>query len=132
MTTSTTPGRPAWIIAGWGWVATALAFATAPVAVRAPVIFGFAMVGPGLALVGFLRRLDALERLVLAVGVSVSLSALIAEAMALAGHWNAGAGIAALALIATGAAALQARRHQRGDHRGALVGQGEHSPLEGL
>jgi hypothetical protein len=93
-----------WVAAGWGWLAALLAFVSAPVGVRVPVVFGFAMLGPGLVLLGCLHQRDLLEHLVLAVAVSVSLTTLVAESMALLRIWNAAGGIAVLAAITTVAA----------------------------
>lgn len=81
------------LLSGWSWL-------------RTPVVFGFAMIGPGLAIVGLLRQRSVLEYLVLAVAFSVSLTTLVAEALAVARFWHPSLAIAILAAVTTVAARL--------------------------
>jgi hypothetical protein len=84
-----------------GWLCVLLVSLDIPVPVRVVLVFGFCMFGPGLPWVLRLRSSDLLEVGVLAMAVSVCLSALLAEAMALAGMWSPLGALSLLAALTT-------------------------------
>ena len=96
----------------WGWVTTVLAFSQAPSGLRSAAVFSFALIGPGLTLIGLFRRTVLLERIVLAVATSLALDTLIGEGMALTRLWHPAAGVAILAAFATVTARLSETRRR--------------------
>lgn len=105
------------------WVVVGLAYSPLPAEVRAVAVFGFAVVGPGWALVGLLPPRDLLERLSLAVAVSLSLAALVGEGMAFFGPWNPRGALIVLAAVTTLAAwfgAWQSEKAERSSLREEL------------
>lgn len=111
---------PKWQRDGWwlalaasGWLVVLLVVLAAPVPLRVVAVFGFATVGPGLPLAGLLKRCAPLERLALAVGVSVSLTTLLAEAMSLSGMWSPTLGMVALAVVCSAGVSLRLVRDVR-------------------
>ena len=68
---------------------------------RAPLVFWFVGVVPGLALQGRLGVTDPLARATLAVAVSVALAALASEALAIASLWSPTALVLLLAVVRT-------------------------------
>jgi hypothetical protein len=92
--------------AAYGWLAVLMSMVTVASGLRAAVVFTFALTCPGLPIVSRLHRRDPVEQVVFAVGLSICLSTLVAESMALAGRWSPSAGMAALAGITTVGALL--------------------------
>jgi hypothetical protein len=91
-------------------MAVVLSATPAPFALRTIVVFTFALTCPGLPIVSRLHRTDWLEQVVLAIGLSLCLTTLVAEAMSLAGHWSPAGGMAALAAFTTLGALIPLRR----------------------
>jgi hypothetical protein len=101
---------PAPIVAAAALAAAAVAFAGAPLALRAPVVLAFLTLGPGMAFVPLLGLRDPLAELTIGLGVSLSLDLAVAATMLYAGAWSPPASLAVLAGISLSGAALQYRR----------------------
>ncbi len=97
-------------------LALVIVAADADVAMRPLVVFLFLILGPGLAVTGFLRLADAATEIAVALPLSLAIDALVAGALNL-GSWRPGAAVVASAIVASGALALQLR------HRLAGVGR---------
>ncbi|MGZ4599158.1 MAG: hypothetical protein ACXVYY_06370 [Oryzihumus sp.] len=95
--------RPAVLAVVLGSAAAALACTVGLVGTpwRAPLVFWFVGVVPGLALQGRLGVTDPLARATLAVAVSVALAALASEALAIASLWSPTALMLFLAGVST-------------------------------
>lgn len=94
--------------AAYGWLAVVMALVPVSSGIRAAVVFTFALSCPGLPIVSRLHRRDPLEQLVLAVALSICLSTVVAEAMALSKVWSPAGGMAVLATLTTVGALLPA------------------------
>ncbi len=92
------------LLAASGWVVLAVTTGAGYSPFRAVAIFAFVLVCPGLALVRLLPVRDFLERLVLAVALSMSIAALIAEAADINNVLQASHVLVVLAAICSGAA----------------------------
>jgi hypothetical protein len=103
------------LVVGVGAILTGLAsFAHAPVAVRAPLVLAFALIGPGAALVPLLGLRDPLGELTLAIGLSLSLDVGVGLAMVYASAWAPAAGLAILIWLTLAGAAAQLALALRG------------------
>ncbi len=71
------------------------------------------LLGPGLAVTGFLRLADPATEIAVAVPLSLALDALVAGALNL-GSWRPGAAVVATAVVASVALAFQLRRRLAG------------------
>ncbi|MGN6635389.1 MAG: hypothetical protein ACTHJ6_08000 [Oryzihumus sp.] len=93
--------RPALLAVVLGSSAAALActFGLVGPPWRAPLVFWFVGVVPGLALQGRLGITDRLARATLAVAVSVALAAVASEALAIASLWSPTALVLFLAVV---------------------------------
>jgi len=81
-----------------------------PVGYLRPIVsFWFMLVCPGMALVGLLHLKDHLIELVLAIALSLSISTVLAEFMALSHLWSTLAGLRILIAISLAGAVLQIR-----------------------
>jgi hypothetical protein len=92
--------------AAYGWLAVLMSVIHTAPALRGAVVFTFALTCPGLPIVSRLHHREPLERAVFAVGLSICLSTVVAETMALAGRWSPAGGMAVLAAITTVGALL--------------------------
>jgi hypothetical protein len=90
--------------------AAAFALASAPAALRAPVVLGFLVLGPGTAFVPLLALGDAVAELAVAVGVSLALDVAVETTMTYAGAWSPVGSLLVLAAIALAGVALQLAR----------------------
>jgi hypothetical protein len=105
-----------WPIATLTWTGCTLLLASSetPTWLRAPVVLGFLLFGPGLALSRLLDLDDATATITLACAVSITLDLVVAGGLLYAGLWNATAAlliVAAIALAAsTAALALDVKR----------------------
>ena len=76
----------------------------APPPLRAAIILGFLLVGPGLGFVPLLRIRQTSVEITLVLALSLALDTLVAEGMVLAEFWSAGLALAVLiGLSVTGA-----------------------------
>jgi hypothetical protein len=98
------------LLAASGWLVLGLTVVTGQAAVRAPLLFAFALSCPGLALVRLLPLHDRLEQAVLAVALGLSLTALAAEGMAISHILRPAMVLVALASLCTAAAAADVVR----------------------
>jgi uncharacterized membrane protein len=98
------------VLAASGWLVLGLTMATGQPVVRAPLVFAFVFVCPGLAVVRLLPLRDQLERAVLAVALGLSLTALAAEGMAISHILRPAMVLVALASLCTAAAAAEVVR----------------------
>ena len=87
--------------------AAVAALAGAPDALRAPLVLGFLLIGPGMAFVPLLDLGDPVAELTVALGVSLALDLAVALAMLYAGAWSPVASLVVLAAIALAGAMLQ-------------------------
>jgi hypothetical protein len=104
----------------WPYVISLLAAITAvlvlldvSIAPRAPLVLAFAAICPGMALVRLLRLVEPVPELLLAIVVSLGVSALVATVTIYAGIWNPAVSflvIVGLTLVAVLADLLRARR----------------------
>lgn len=84
------------------------AFVTnAPLAIRAPLVLGFLLFGPGFAFVRLLGARQLAIELTLAIALSLALDSAVAEGMMLAHVWAVGTALAALVAISFVGAVLQ-------------------------
>jgi uncharacterized membrane protein len=98
------------LLAASGWLVFGLTAVTGQPAVRAPAVFAFVLICPGLAVVRLLPLRDHLERAVLAVALGLSLTALAAEGMAISHVLRPALVLVALASLCTAAAAAEVAR----------------------
>ena len=76
---------------------------------RVIVVFVFVVLGPGLAITGFLRLPDALTELALAVPLSLAIGVTVAGTMSLADAWRPFVGLVISVLLTVVALGLQIR-----------------------
>lgn len=95
------------VVAGAAVAAAVAALAGAPDALRAPLVLGFLLIGPGMAFVPLLDLGDPVAELTVALGVSLALDLAVALAMLYAGAWSPVASLGVLAAIALAGAMLQ-------------------------
>ena len=93
------------LLAASGWLVLGLTAVTGQPLLRAPAVFAFVLVCPGLAVVRLLPLRDRLEQVVLAVALGLSLTALAAEGMAVSHILQPAMVLVALAALCTAAAA---------------------------
>lgn len=98
------------LLAASGWLVLGITVLTGLAAVRAPLIFAFVFVCPGLALVRLLPLRDHLEQAVLVVALGLSLTTLAAEGMAISHILQPAMVLVALASLCTAAAAAEVAR----------------------
>jgi hypothetical protein len=91
-----------------GTVLTSLVEPVQPL--RTLLAFWFLLVCPGMALVRLLGLRDPFAELGVAVALSLALDTAVGEALLFAGAWSASSGLAALAALSVGGAALQVAR----------------------
>jgi hypothetical protein len=92
------------LLAASGWGVLGLVLAGGHSALRVVAVFGFALIVPGVALVRLVPLRDRLARAVLAVALSMSLAALVAEATAINRPMRPAVVLAVLAGICSAAA----------------------------
>lgn len=95
------------LLACAGWAVLAAVMLTGPGPFRFTMVFAFALVCPGLAVVRLLPLRDFLERAVLSVALGLSLAALTAEATAIAHVLRPSAALVVLATICSAAAVVE-------------------------
>ena len=95
-------------------VALAIVAADADVALRPFVVFAFLVIGPGLAVTGFLDLREAGTELAVAVPLSLAIDAVVAGALSLADQWRPTTALVASAAAASAALALQLWRNPTG------------------
>lgn len=95
------------VLAASGWLVLGLTAVTGQPLARAPALFAFVFVCPGLAVVRLLPLRDPLERAVLTVALGLSLAALAAEGMAISHILQPAMVLVALASLCTAAAAAE-------------------------
>lgn len=93
-----------------GWVVLGITALAGPGLLRSFAVFAFALTVPGLAVVRLLPLPGRLQRAVLSAALSMSLSALVAEAAAILRHPQAGPVLAVLASLCTAAAVTELAR----------------------
>ncbi|MEA2254281.1 MAG: hypothetical protein QOG35_326 [Solirubrobacteraceae bacterium] len=94
-------------VAASALAAAGAALAGLPAPVRAPLVIGFLLLGPGMAFVPLLRLHDAVAELTLALALSLALDTLVAVTMLYAGAWSPVGSLLALAGLALAGAGLQ-------------------------
>ena len=97
-------------------VALGTVAADADVALRPLAVFLFLLLGPGLAVTGFLRLADPATEIAVAVPLSLALDALVAGVLNL-GSWRPGAAVVVTAAAASVALAVQLRHWLTGVRR---------------
>lgn len=95
-----------------GALADVLAAAGAGGPARPVAVLVFLVLGPGLAVTGFVRFDDVLSELVVAVPLSLAIGVMVSTAMSFARAWDTDVALLALTLAALAATAVQARRHR--------------------
>ena len=95
-----------------GVLADIMAAAGAGGAARTVAVLVFLVLGPGLAVTGFVRFDDVLAELAVAVPLSLAIGVLVSTAMSFARAWDTDSALLALTLAALAATAVQARRHR--------------------
>ncbi len=107
-------GRRRWsialLLAASGWLVLGVTVLTGQAAIRAPMVFAFVFICPGLALVRLLPLRDHLEQAVLVVALGLSLTMLAAEGMAISHILQPAMVLVALASLCTAAAAAEVIR----------------------
>jgi uncharacterized membrane protein len=98
------------LLAASGWLVLGITAVTGQPLVRAPAVFAFVLVCPGLAVVRLLPLRDRLEQAVLAVALGLSLAALAAEGMAISHILQPAMVLVALASLCTAAAVAEVVR----------------------
>jgi uncharacterized membrane protein len=96
-----------------GWVVLGITVAGAFQAIRPLAVFAFVLTAPGTAVVRLLPLRELLERAVLAVALSLSLAALVAEAAYIGHVLRPAVMLAALATVCTVAALAGPARGSR-------------------
>jgi hypothetical protein len=76
---------------------------------RPVLVFVFIVLGPGLAVTGFLRLRDPVTELAIAIPLSLALDLAVAGVMTLSSAWRPDAGLVVSVLITVVALALQLR-----------------------
>jgi hypothetical protein len=90
------------VLLSWiGVLVLALVVHEAPTALRAPLVIGYVLMVPGLACVRLVRLPNRLAELALAVGLSLALAVVVAQAMIYLHVWSPVLGIAMLVIIAS-------------------------------
>jgi hypothetical protein len=103
------------LLAVSGWLVVGITSVGGMHAARPLAVFAFALAGPGTAVVRLLPVTEFLERAVLAVAISVSLAALVAEAAYIGHLLRPAVMLMALAAACSAAAAAElARGGQQG------------------
>jgi len=99
----------AWLLAstGWGGAAALAMGLDAEPAYRAPIVLGFVLVCPGLALVRLLGVPAAMAQISLGVALSLALDVLIPAALLYAGAWSPPAALAILIGLTVAAAIVE-------------------------
>lgn len=97
-------------LAASGWVAIAASWLPAGSLVRSWVLAAFLLWCPGAAIMRLWPATDWLERTVLTVAMSVSISVLITELQLFSGAWWPRASVAALAVLTTVLVLITERR----------------------
>lgn len=95
------------LVAAGALAASFAVTAGAPVAVRAPLVLAFALLGPGAALVPLLRLGEPVGVLTLVVAVSLALDVTVGLIMVYAGLYSPVGGFLALAAVALAGASAQ-------------------------
>ena len=95
-----------------GWAVLGITTLTGPGLVRSIAVFAFALIVPGLAVTRLLPLRDAPLRTVLSIALSMSLSALVAEALAIAHRLRPALALIVLATLCTAAAAADVARRE--------------------
>jgi uncharacterized membrane protein len=98
------------VLAASGWLVLGITVLTGQPLIRAPMVFAFVFVCPGLAVVRLLPLRDRLEQAVLAVALGLSLTALAAEGVAISHILSPALVLVALASLCTAAAAAEVAR----------------------
>ena len=98
------------LLAASGWLVLGLTVVTGQAAVRAPLVFAFVFICPGLALVRLLPLRDHLEQAVMVVALGLSLTTLAAEGMAISHILQPAMVLVALASLCTAAAVAEVVR----------------------
>jgi hypothetical protein len=98
------------LLAASGWLVLGITVLTGQPLIRAPAVFAFVFVCPGLAVVRLLPLREPLEQAVLAVALGLSLSALAAEGVAISHILSPVPVLVALAALCTAAAAAEVAR----------------------
>jgi len=98
------------VLAASGWLVLGVTLMTGQAAARAPLVFAFAFICPGLALVRLLPLRDRLEQAVLTVALGLSLTTLAAEGIAISHILQPAMVLVALASLCTAAAAVDVVR----------------------
>ncbi len=98
------------LLAASGWLVLGITAVTGQPLARAPAVFAFVLVCPGLAVVRLLPLRDRLEQAVLAVALGLSLAALAAEGMAISHILQPAMVLVCLAALCTAAAAADLAR----------------------
>jgi uncharacterized membrane protein len=98
------------ILAASGWLVLGLTAVTGQPLLRAPAVFAFVFICPGLAVVRLLPLRDRLEQAVLAIALGLSLAALAAEGMAISHILRPALVLVTLASLCTAAAAAELAR----------------------
>jgi hypothetical protein len=96
-----------------GALADILAAAGAGGPARPVAVLVFLVLGPGLAVTGFVRFDDVRSELVVAVPLSLAIGVLAGTAMSFARAWDTDVALLGLTLAAVAATAVQARRRAR-------------------
>ena len=97
-------------LAASGWLVLGLTAVTGQPLARAPAVFAFVFVCPGLAVVRLLPLRDRLEQAVLAVALGLSLATLAAEGMAISHILQPAMVLVSLAAVCTAAAVADLAR----------------------
>ena len=101
-----------------GWVALAATLLPAGSLIRSIAVAFFLVGGPGMALVGrFWPGRDRLERAVMAIALSISVSVLVTELQTFAGWWQPRGSLAILAVITTLLTVRRPATHPRVEER---------------
>ncbi len=99
--------------AALGLAAAAASFGDAPLVIRVPLVFAFAIVGPGAGVVPLLGLRDPLGEFSLAIGVSLAADVAVATTLLYAHAWSPEAGLAILVGVTLAAAGGQVLAVQR-------------------
>ena len=93
-----------------GCLAIVVVAGHAPVPLRALLTFGFSGICPGLAAVSTFARLDRLERIVIAVALSLALDTIVTELLAVRHEFTALTSLVVLTVLMIGKLAFTACR----------------------
>lgn len=75
--------------------------------IRSILTIGFILICPGMALVQFMRLKEPIIELTLAIALSIGISTVLSEVMALGKIWTPEIGLAALIILSIGGAIVQ-------------------------